>query len=305
MTGRGFSGRVITGMLIAAVAPLAWAQEAEPASAAEAVSGAGRWTLRVEPSVWFAGPAGRVHMPTRNDGGSTVTGEIGALSLPGGSEERFDLGELEIDTPEPGISGEIHLGRGDWRFLVRGMNFSGDEEVTATGTGSVESFEYTTGDVISSELDYAQFELEVGYSLIRRDLEPYEKGHKLHTNFEALAGARVYDIEFNVLNATSGTSSAGSDETFFEPQVGARLAMEVYEQFDIDVQLTAAWMPIGDNSSITVDVMTGGVWRPIENLGFQFGYRLTGFDLQSEHDDGDFEWRGSMAGVYLGVVVQF
>jgi hypothetical protein len=37
----------------------------------------------------------------------------------------------------------------------------------------------------------------------------------------------------------------------------------------------------------------------------QVGYRFTGLNMTSESDEGDFEWDGSMAGLYTGVVIQF
>jgi hypothetical protein len=288
------TGKRMIGASTLFLATMGFAQE-EVAKVVEKSSP--RWTLRFEPAVSFAGPAGTLKLPSR-------AGGISASSIGAGARESVDLRDLEIDTPEPGLGGEIHLSRGDWRIGLRVLTHSGDERVDATGSGSIGSLSYGTGDEIATSLDYAQFELEGGYSLIKRDLSPYEKGFRFRTNLEAVVGLRVYDMDWSIDNATSGRE-LGADETFIEPLAGAKFTMELYEQFDIDVQLTGGAMPLGDKTSYSIDVMVGGVWRPVEHLGIQVGYRLTRLDLQSDESDSDFEWDGSMAGMYVGLVAQF
>lgn len=290
-----------------AMSGFAFGQEQAAETAAAAVEAGPRWTLRVEPAVWFLGPAGTVKLP---DGAApTVTGGpkgggVGIQSLDGGNAEEFDLRDVDIDTPEASLAGEIHLGRGDWRFLLRMVDFAGDQETDARAAGTVGGFVYADGDVIETSLDYAQFEFEVAYSFAKRSMSPYEGGYKLHSNFELIGGVRVIDVDWELVNTTGG-DSAGASETFVEPLGGVRLTMELYEEFDIDVQVTAGGMPFGDKSTITVDAMVGGVWRPFENFGVQVGYRFTGLNMTSESDEGDYEWDGSMAGLYTGVVIQF
>ncbi|MFZ4573536.1 MAG: hypothetical protein ACOYN0_04015 [Phycisphaerales bacterium] len=268
----------------------------------------GQWTLRVEPVVWFTGPSGTLKLPgsASGVGGSSAGdgGTVGALSLQGGAAQDVDLRDLDIDTPEASPAIEINLGRGDWRFGLRAIDFSGDQQAAANAGGSYGSLAYAAGDEVSTSLDYSQFELEVGYSLRKRDLSPYPQGFKFHSNFELIAGLRVYDFEWSVENTTAG-GALGTEETFWEPIVGAKISMELYEQFDIDLQLTAGGLPLGDDSSYSLDVIVGGAWRPVENVGVLVGYRLTGYDLSSGSGDEEFEWQGSMAGLYAGLVLQF
>jgi len=280
---------------------IALGQETQPSTeVVEAVNAAPRWQLRFEPAVWFTGPGGKLKLPS-----STSGGDVLPASLQGGDEDEIEIADLEIDTPEPSLGGEVHLSRGDWRFALRGYVFSGDEDTQATGSGSFGALPYAIGDRIATSLDYSSFEFETGYSFVRRSLQPYEGGYRLNTNLEGLVGVRVYNMDWKVENLDGGGVNLQADETFIEPLVGGRFLMEFYEKFDIDLQLTLGGMPLGDQSSVSLDVMVGGTYRPVQNVGVQIGYRLTGFGLESGEDDEAFEFSGSMAGLYAGIVLEF
>jgi len=263
-----------------------------------------RWTLRFEPGVWFVAPGGDIKMPQLGGGGGGD--ELGVASIGPGDRDFTKLNDLELDRPEASPAGEIHLGFGDWRFCLRGFSSSTDADATATGGGSINGLSFVEGDEIESSLDFLAAEAEVGYSLYRNTPRQSGTGRDvLRTNLEAVAGVRLYDVDWEIGNTSSGAESLEAQESFFEPLIGGRFAMEFYEEFDLDFQLTVGGLPLGDDSSFSVDVLAGFTWRPFENFGVQIGYRQLLFDLQSGEDTQEFEYDGALAGLYGGVLFQF
>ncbi len=257
-----------------------------------------RWTLRFEPSVWFVAPAGDVKMPGSSD---ALTQSIGP-----GEREFTKLTELEIDRPEASPMGEINLGHGNWRFCLRGFSSSSDAEATTLGPGSLNSLSFVEGDIIESSLDFLAAELEVAYSLHRNTPRLNDSGREVfRSNLEGLAGARIYDVDWEIANSSSGAPALEADETFLEPLIGGRFEMEFYERLDLDLQLTVGGLPLGDDSSFSVDVIAGFMWRPFEHFGIQIGYRQLLFDLQSGEDEQEFEYDGTLAGLFGGLVFDF
>lgn len=252
------------------------------------------WSVRAEPAVWFLAPSGTVRLPTFASGSTT----------PAVSEESFGISDLKIDDPEPSPFAEVHFSKGDWRISLRGAAVSADGESVAADSGSVGDFTFDSGDLLRSTLSHSQFEVDVAYLLKAASLEPYESGHKLHSKFEIVGGVRLYDIEWNVRNVDDG-SRAEDDATFIEPFAGAKLGLRFYERFDADLQVAFGGMPSGDSSSLSIDVLVGGTYRFTDHLGLQVGYRFTGLELESSDDGGEMEWSGSVAGLYVGAMLEF
>jgi len=283
--------RAVLGLLIV-TPPIAAAQDAAEESSATGTTNG--WKLRAEPAVWFLGPGGSLRLPTFAP----------ASTIPANSEDKFELTDLKIDTPEASPFAEVHLSRGDWRLTLRGVSMSGEEDFESASNGNVGDFSYFSGDSIRVDFDYAQFEGEVGYLLKNAALEPIEAGHKLHSKLELVGGVRVYSMEWNVTNLDAG-SRAAADQVFYEPYAGAKIGLEFYERFDADLQVVLGALPAGDTSTMSVDVIVGGAYRFNEHLGFQVGYRLTGFDLENDDANDPFDWAGSVAGLYIGAVLEF
>lgn len=252
------------------------------------------WSVRAEPSVLFFAPGGTVRLPTFAAGSTT----------PAISQDTFSVSELKADDPAASPFAEMHLSKGDWRFSLRGVSMSGDSEALAQAPGAVGDFTFATGDLLRTSLSHSQYEVDVAYLLKAAALEPYESGHKLQSKFELIGGARLFDVEWDVRNVDNG-SSGTDDVTLFEPFAGAKLSLRFYERFDADLQLTFGGMPAGDSNSLSIDVIVGGTYRFTDNLGLQVGYRFMGFELESADDGGEFDWSGSIAGLYVGAMVEF
>lgn len=274
----------------------ATAQEGEPAEAApplaEAFRPADRWTIQIEPSAWYVSPGGRVTLP-----GSGSTGE----------GDRVQLNRLNIDTPRLSPAGEIHLQADRARLTLGGFAYSIERESTAAGTERIGGIALARGDDLTTELDFITFEATGAYELIsssrRGQVSRLADGRvRFEGTLDAVAGVRFYGVDFDLASAAG---SDGAHETFAQPIVGAKLEMAFIEEFTIDVQLTAGGLSAGDRSSWSWDITIGMMWRPVENVGVQVGYRSNTFNLETDAADAPFEYKGSLAGLYAGVVVRF
>lgn len=303
VTSMGAGGAL--GQDVAASAPTnaeAAIETKEPAKAAfEEVPR--RFTISIEPSVWFAGAGGKVKMP---GSGSTPPANANA---PQAAElgDRIKLDRIGFDDPQAAPAGEVNIGYERWRFALRGFGFSIDDDSTVSDSGSLGSVDFAPGDTIVGEINANVFEAQAGYRLFEHAARPRQNGDGYVVRFyaDALGGARFYDVDmqFEQSGTTNGTNAF--DDTWIEPTLGGKFGVELYEQFDIDVEINFGVGPFGDHASWSWDVIAGFQWRPVENLGIQIGYRNLAFNLQDGDGADEFEWDGVLAGLYVGAVVKF
>ena len=82
--------------------------------------------------------------------------------------------------------------------------------------------------------------------------------------------------------------------------------MNIVECFTIDVQFDIGYFTDGgDKSTLGYDIMAGFMWRPTQNIGVQIGYRDLAYSLQSGSGSNQFEWEGSIQGLYAGAAIRF
>ncbi len=260
----------------------------------EIVNGA-RLSLSAEPGVWFAAPGGDVRFPR---------------STPGPSNSILAT-TMNMDSPRLSPTIEINVSSTErWGGTLRAFTYS------ATNRGFVSPTSYQLGDnVLSSgataraSLDYTSIELEARYRLQRpwRDL-PGERTvrpvDEFDRSLDLVAGLRVIDFSLDVSQVGPGgvTPVASADSTFVMPEVGVKGTLELYEQATIDLQTTFGGM-LGNETSFAWDIMVGFQWRPIDNVGFQLGYRQLLYRLSE--DDSQLQWDGAVAGFYASLVVRF
>lgn len=263
-----------------------------------------RFTISIEPSVWFAGAGGKVKLP-----GSTPPPVplSGPEAQPAELGDRIKLNDIGFDDPQATPAGAVSIGYDRWRFNIRGFGFSIDDDSTVDDSGSLGSVDFAPGDSLFGEIDANVFEAQVGYRFVEHNARPRQNGDGYVFRFYAdvLGGARLYDVDmqFEQIATLNGTNAF--DDMWIEPTIGAKVGVELYEQFDIGVELNFGVGPFGDHSSWSWDVMAGFQWRPVENLGIQIGYRNLAFDLQDGDGVDEFEWDGALAGLYFGAVIKF
>jgi len=241
------------------------------------------WTFQFEPSAWYAGLGGKIRI----------------AGAPAGVD-RVRINDLNLDSPKLTPAGELHLRTGDWRFSFGGFWFNRSETNTMAVGGQLGAIAFAPGDVVRSEYSHDSYEPTVGYEIWRRDPQPGD-ATKFLPRVEVFAGARIDDIEFSFQRAAA---TARQHETFGQVIAGVKGSMDIADQFSIDLQIGAGGWP-GGQRAWSWDIMVGFMWRPIENVGLQVGYRNLFSEFKSGDDANKFSYQGATAGLYFGAVVRF
>ncbi|MEL7472669.1 MAG: hypothetical protein AAGK04_05065 [Planctomycetota bacterium] len=253
------------------------------------------WSLSVEPAFYYVAPSGEVTMP----------GDA--------SSDQVELSDYNVDDPNAAPFGEVHFRKDRWRLSVTG--FTLDVQGSATIDEDVRLGEaiVLAGERVDTTLDFLSFEVLGSYRFAEyAGSQSYDGVYKFVTGAELVAGARYFDVglEFDVDLSTRTTvfllpSETKVDEVFAQPVVGLRWDMEFYEQFSVDVESTVGALYLGDHESLSWDIKAQFAWRPVENFGAFVGYRQVAFHLKDGDGASEFEWDGSLAGVFAGVQIRF
>lgn len=264
------------------------------------------WTVLVEPSYWYAAPRGDVTLPA----------SVGDVSLGGSvfsATSDLDLTDVGADDPGSGLLGRVHVAQGLWRFTLGGAGLGTSGDGTATTFGRVGDAFFAPGDRVDAEFDFWAIEATVSYAMFHGP-KAGERGDpaRLRYMLELVGGARVERVEFSLDVEPGGGArppelglSASGSEVFAQPIGGVRLTLDLFEDVRIEVGGTVGYFTWSEvQTSSTWDVMASISWRPVERVGVQLGYRFLG--LSGEADDDDlFEYRGSSAGLFAGLAVEF
>jgi hypothetical protein len=249
--------------------------------------------IRIEPSLWFAGAGGDVRLP-RNTPATTPN-------------TKTELPDLNFDNPRLVPLGEVTVSKGDWRVTGRGFLYEGTKESTGN-TGNLGDVVFTSTDTLRSSLELGSFELEGAYTVLKQRARTNKEGVPYFaTRLDAIAGVRMYDVAWEVERTTGGSGPPRDGESgqFFQPTIGGRLLMQVYNDLNINVQVTMGGMPASSHESYSVDVLVGFEWRMYEHVGVQVGYRSLFFGVGKGKGDAEFEFNGELQGLFGGVVVEF
>jgi len=254
------------------------------------------WTVRIEPSLAFLAPAGDVRLPSS----TTRGGEI-------------ELDALNLDSPRLAPFGRIMAARGKWRLAFSGLGYSAsDQGATATGSGQIGGASFFAGDTLVSDLSYQSFDLTVSYRLAHRRSDLNSDGvPRAQGGLDLIGGLRFHHADFDVrvrpgvAPLVRTPSSADADELFAEPVIGLRGEAQFGRSFGLGVESLVGGFSTGDRSSVSFSIDAGFVYRPIHWIGLRIGYHMLVFDLNDGDGADEFNWRGSMAGLYWGAQFSF
>lgn len=300
--------RMLAGLMLAACAGAAWAQEAATVAETPPVREAptaprtppwhrnDRLTIRVEPGVQYLGMSGVVVIPRADEDS--------------GGNPNVDLHDLNLDEPRVAPFGEVHLRRGDWRGTLRAVTFATDREAT-NRSGSIGDIDVDGSDFVRSSLEYSSFEAEVGYTVY-----PSDPGRRMdgpagvRRRLDLVAGVRVIDVAFDIRNLSftpmpGAVGDADVEEVYVHPIVGVKGSVEIWEHLTLDAQLDVGTLPLLQDSSYSASILVGGTWKPVDNVGVQIGYRAMFFGLTSGEGDAQFDFTGQAQGLYAGLVFEF
>lgn len=279
------------------------APETEPAPEPVAASTAGTasqkgWTVRFDPLVWWVSPAGDLRLPSSGGG-------------PTGNE--VQLSDLNLDTPEFTPAGAVSINADRVRFSFFGSGYSSDAEGVAGESFRLGDVSLDAGDPYKASFDFGLYELTVGYRLLSYDWKTSGPGPEdapdVLLDLYGIVGGRFYDLDISV--AASGADGgggplvSGTEQFFGDLIAGVRAEFMIVRDFSINVQGNAGGMTDSDRSSFSFDLQVFGEWRPFNNVGVQLGWRHTQYSLEDGEGPGKFEYEGSLAGMFAGVLIRF
>lgn len=291
-TRRAASPLALAALLL--IGPAALGQDdTEPAAIEPLDTG---WTVRLEPYAAYIGPAGDLRMPSATTRGG-----------------QFTLSDLNLDSPRLLPAGRIQVQRDKWRIGFSGLAFSADDRGSVQGVGGqIGDVPFAAGDELISDLSYESFDLLVSYRVWTHTGETNDDGRvRLDAGVDLIGGVRFHHADFSIRNrpltapAPGTPLSVDADEFFAEPVVGARLDLTLAEQFGIEVESAAGGFGFGDRSSFSFSIDAGFAYRPTPMIGVKVGYRMLLFGLNDGDGADEFEWNGSMAGLYFGAQLSF
>lgn len=249
------------------------------------------WVIRVDPMVWWVSPGGKIRLPSSG----------------GASGDKVRVQNLDLDTPEFSPAGSVSINAGDLRFSFFGSAYSRDTESVSDSTFQIGDVSLAPGDDFRSKFDFNFFELNLGYRFLSYNFKEHSENKAeaadVNVDLYGIFGGRLYDMSISV--GTPGGAASATDQFFGDVIAGVRAEFRFLHDFNINVQVTAGGMGDSDRTSYSIDVHAAGEWRPIPNVGVEFGWRQVAYSFEDGDGAAKFEYDGTMAGVFAGVVVEF
>ena len=248
------------------------------------------WTVRIEPMAWWVSPAGK-------------------LKLPGASSNKLHIEDLNLDSPRLSPAGEIHFATGKWRINFATSDYSIDQSFLASQPLTLGNVAASVGDPVDTSFDLFLARLSVGYLVYHRNFKETStspaNGIDTDISLHAVGGLRYYDIDIDISDRSMGGATSAIDETFLEPYLGARLEVDVARDFVADLEMTVGGFSASDHSITSLDIIVGFHWYPADNVGVQIGWRQLLYNMSDGSGANEFEYDGTVAGVYTGVTFTF
>lgn len=276
---------------------------AEPAPADAPAIAADRepwWTIRLEPSVWYVGPSGKIKMPVSTDSAPST----------GAPSDKVRINTLDADDTKLRPAGALTIASNLLRFQFSGADFDGGGGRTLDSSFRLGPIDFAPGDDVDTSISFGTYELTGGIRFYHTDFG--QSAGKTTGWFEdvqlgafALAGVRLYDVEVTVDRRGPSPAGVESSHVWIEPIIGARLELEFNDEFGVWLQASGGAMPLDDHSSSSFDIAVGFEWRPVRNFSLQLGFRQLAFGLSDGEDLEEFQWDGRLAGLFTGVVIRF
>lgn len=266
---------------IPAIAALALAQEGAPAPGAPSPDRSpwevsdelwepGRWSLQLEPSVWFAAMGGDVQA---------------------GSGAKTEFKDIANDADDPNASLSLRgLYRQDrWTVMVDGFYLDFDED-DGGGGGSIDFTLWSADASVGYQL------VEWKNQRVREDGTPTDTG--VAVRLVPYAGLRVIAPDMTI--DVGGGADSGSDE-FLHPLVGLRIEIEVFDRFSFDTGADVGAFDLLGEDAFAFDWTVNLRAHLTPNIAAHIGFRQMFMDVESD----DVLLDGSVGGLMAGVTIRF
>jgi len=238
-----------------------------------------------------------------------------ALNTPSGAEgtDIDFITQLNYRDLEATFQGTFHLHVNDWTFGIEGFRFSTSGSGTADQKFKYGDLTLKNGDKFSSSLRWSSVAVDVAYKLWHPIKYSEQPGtiHPLGSDdvdltISPLIGVRWIDVEQN-LSRSGGKSETGRGQ-WAAAYLGLRgkLSVKLPESIPVlkIIELTAECA-----GGATFGSEIGSVWQVranlnlyvCEDLAFTVGYRYFGENSRQD----DFQFEGHLAGLFLGIQLQF
>lgn len=227
----------------------------------------GRWSLQLEPSVWFAAMGGDVQAGN-------------------GTKTKFKDINDDADDPNAALSLRGLYRSERWTVLVDGFYLDMDEG----GAGSSIDFTLWSAD---ASVGYELFEWKE--RRVRGDGTLTDTGAAVRVI--PYAGFRIIapDMTIDLAGETSG-----SDE-FLHPLVGLRLEVEVFDRFSFDTGADIGGFDLLGEDAFAFDWTVNLRAHITPNIAAHIGFRQMFMDIESD----DVLLDGSVGGLMAGVTIRF
>lgn len=254
------------------------------------------WTLSFEARAWYQSPGGDLTMP-----GGTLSGE------------KIDLDDLNMDSPKLSPYGELRFQRDKLRIGLSGSQFSSDRWSTVGATQTIGDVPIYAGE--RSKLDFSHWSFEANgmYEVFSYVDGTTTDGRDMVRLRGLLGGglrATNVSFDFDVTPTDAARSGSeplhvGYDGTFVELIAAASLEIDLYEKWFISVDASGGGFGLDGRTASSFAIEPTFAWHPNSKVGVEVGYRLLIHRLEDGDEPAQFEWSGSMAGVFAGVSVRF
>ena len=267
---------------VAAAAALALAAGPALAQTFEIEDGpADEWRFTLQPYLF---------LPVGTTGTSTVAGTSVDLDL--------DLGDV-LDLLQGALSLRAEAWRGDWGIIADGYYVYLEASAGASGPlgGRLD---------LTSETRQAWGSLLGAYRLADGTLGADGRRYAVDVS----AGLRLnsvkqeIDIRVDAPGPGLANASLGGTETWVEPMIGLRGAVQLSERWTAGARLELGGFGVaGDDLQYTA--VLGMDWRAWEKTSLLFGYQFYGIDFSRSRSDGAFAYDVDQHGLYAGVAFRF
>jgi hypothetical protein len=204
--------------------------------------------------------------------GTTAIGAVGA-------DVDASFGDI-LDNLEMGFMGAYRASRERLSVTV-------DAIYMGLGSAGRGPAGYVKADV---DLDQAALEVDVGYEVTDR--------------LTVLAGLRYNDLSVDVeTTGTLGTRTAGGDESWLDPVIGAAYTIPFAEKWSFTLRGDIGGFGVG--SDFAWQGLGTLRWQTSERVGVLAAYRYIEMDYDTGKGAGSFEYDMSLSGPALGVVFTF
>lgn len=254
------------------------------------------WSVSFEARAWYQSPGGDLTMP-----GGAVSGE------------NIDLDELNMDSPKLSPFGKLRFQRDKLRIGLSGSQFSADRSSTVGSAQTIGDVPIYAGE--RSNLDFSHWSLETDamyevFSYVDGSTTDGRDEVRLRGLLGGGLRATNVGIDFDVTPTDASRSGlepvhVGYDGTFVELIAAASLEIDLYEKWFISVDVSGGGFGLDGRSASSLAIEPTFTWHPSSRVGVEVGYRMLIHRLEDGDAPAQFEWNGSMAGVFAGVSVRF